>query len=124
MILSANRFPLRRTMRYIAAAGTLLGQHAERLRRRAERARSVEYVSEAVALHLDRQRLSLPGRDEDIEITRIGRHPFDRAALAPEVAANDTHAGAVVVDDLGDHASRNVLVARRGHFQRRGQIRP
>src|SRR5215211_2409481 len=124
MILSANRFPLRRTMRYIAAAGILLRQHAERLRRRAERARSVEYVSEAVTLHLDRQGLSLSGRDEDIEIARLGGHPFDRSAPAPEVAANDAHTGAVVVDDLGDHAGRNVLVARRGHLQRRGQIRP
>ena len=77
-----------------------------------------------MALDFDRQRLALARRHEDVEITRIGGDAFDRAALAPEVAADDAHARAVIVDDLGNVGGLDVLIARRRHFQGRRQIGP
>jgi hypothetical protein len=63
----------------------------------------------------------LPGGTER---ARIGGDALHRAALAPEVAADHAHAGAIVIDDLGNLRSLDVLVARRGHLQRLRQIRP
>ena len=77
-----------------------------------------------MAVGLDRQRLALARRHRDVEIARIGRDAFDRALLAPEIAADDAHARAVVVDDFGNVLRRDVLVARRRHLQRRRQVRP
>src|SRR5581483_7449883 len=62
--------------------------------------------------------------DRDVEIARIGGDALDRAALAPEVTADHAHARAVVVDDLRDGVALDVLIARRGHLQRRRQIGP
>src|SRR2546422_8024403 len=47
-----------------------------------------------------------------------------RSPLTPELAADDAHAGAVIVGDLGDRACGNVLIAWIGHLQRRGQVGP
>ena len=75
-------------------------------------------------LDFHRQRLPLARRHRNIEIARIGGDAFDRAAAAPKIAAHHAHAGAVVVDDLGDFGGLDVLIARRRHFQRRRQIGP
>jgi hypothetical protein len=77
-----------------------------------------------VALDLDLEGLALARRHEDVEIARIGGDALDRALLAPELAADDAHARAVVVDDFGDLRGLHVLIARRRHLQRRGQIGP
>ena len=82
----------------------LLGQDAERLRGVAERSRALEDIGERVPVRLDRQGLAPARRDEDVEVARIGGDAVDRAALAPELAAHHAHAGAVVVDDLGNLA--------------------
>ena len=102
----------------------LLGQDAERLRRLGERARSLEHIGEGVPAGLHGQGLAPARRDGDVEIARIRRDTVDRAALAPELAADHPHAGAVVIDDLGDLDRRDVLVAWRGHLERRGQVGP
>ena len=54
----------------------------------------------------------------------IGRDALDRALLSPEVADDHPHARAVVVHDFGDVVRRDVLIARRGHLERRRQVRP
>src|SRR5580704_16162803 len=108
----------------LADAVGLLGEHAERLRRGAEISKTLEHIGEGVPLELDRQGLALTRRHPDVEITRIGGDAFDRAALAPEIAADHTHAGAVVVDHFRDLRRLDVLIARRRHLQRRRQIGP
>ena len=50
--------------------------------------------------------------------------PSTGPAPAPELAADDAHHRAVVVDELGDLGALHVLVARGGHLQRRGQVGP
>ena len=75
-------------------------------------------------LHLDRQRFAPARRHPDIEIARIGGNALDRAALAPEIAADDPHAGAVVIDDFRNVGGLDVLIARRRHLVRRRQIGP
>ena len=107
----------------VGAVG-LLGEHAEGLRGGAEVAGALEHIGESVALELDRKRLALARRHPDVEIARVGGDALDRAALAPEVAAHHPHAGAVVIDDLGNLRGLDVLVARRGHLQRGRQIGP
>ena len=72
----------------------------------------------------DRERLAVAGRNRDIKIARIGGYALNRAAFAPEIAADNPNANAVIVDDLGDFGSRNILVARRRHFMRGGQVGP
>src|SRR5262249_60821519 len=108
----------------LSALASLLAQDTDRLRRIAERARSREHVGESLPRGLDREGLAPARRHGDIEITRLCRNAVHRTALAPELAANDPDAGAVVIDDFRDLRAGNVLIARRGHLQRRGQIRP
>src|SRR5262249_23739227 len=48
----------------------------------------------------------------------------DRAALAPEFAADHPHTGAIIVDDFGNLTRRNVLIARRSHLEPRRQVCP
>ena len=50
--------------------------------------------------------------------------PFDRARASPEFPADYAHVRPVVIRDGWDVAGGDVLVARRGHLQRRGQVRP
>src|SRR5713101_7586722 len=109
----------RRSLRIV-----LLGQNAQRFGRAGKRPRSLEHIGEGVPGGLHRKYLAPPGRDGNVEIARFGRGPVHRAALAPEVAANHANAGAVVIDDLRYRFRRDVLVARRGHLERRGQVRP
>ena len=59
-----------------------------------------------------------------VEVARVGGDAVDGAAPAPELAADDPHHRAVIVDDLGDLGARDVLVARRRHLQRRRQVGP
>ena len=98
------------------------GQHAERRRGVAERAGAREDVGEGVAVDLHWEGLPLARRHRDVEVERIGGDALDRALLAPEVAADHAHRGAVVVDDLGDVGGLDVLIARRRHLQRGGRL--
>ncbi len=56
--------------------------------------------------------LRLPGGTEMSRLDGFGGNAIHRSALAPEVAADDPHRGAVIVDDDGDVAGLDVLVAR------------
>ena len=109
---------------HFLAADEFLAQRAERRRSAGEGRRTLEDVGEGLAVGLDRQRLALARRDIDVEIARVGGDAVDRALLAPELAADHPDGDAVVVDDLGDCGARDVLVARRGHLQARGQVGP
>ena len=84
----------------------------------AERARAREHVCEGIARGLDFEPLSLSRGNRDIQVIRVGGHSFHRALSAPELAADDAHAGAVIVGDLGYRTRRNVLIARVDHLQR------
>src|SRR4029077_6999463 len=108
----------------LADAFGLFGEYPERLRRGAEISRPLETVGEGVPLQLDRKRLAQAWRHPDVEIARVRGDAFDRAALAPEIAANHAHAGAVVIDHLRNFRRLDVLVARCRHFQRRRQVGP
>ena len=55
-----------------------------------------------MAVDFDLERLALARRHKHVEIARIGGDAFDRAFLAPELAADDAHPRAVVIDDFGD----------------------
>src|SRR2546425_8729857 len=77
-----------------------------------------------MARRLDRQGLSHARRDPHVEIARIRRDAFDGAGLAPEAAADDAHARAVVVHDFRDVARQDVLVAWMSHLERSGEVRP
>jgi hypothetical protein len=50
--------------------------------------------------------------------------PSTGPRFCPELAAHDPHDRAVVVGHLGDVARDHVLVARRRHLQRRGEVGP
>jgi sugar fermentation stimulation protein A len=76
-----------------------------RLRGVAERARTLEHVGEGVARRPRPAASCAAGRHRDVEIARIGGDAVDRAALPPELAADDPHVRAVVVDDLGMSAT-------------------
>src|SRR5450759_2316108 len=102
------------------AVHLLFGEHSLRLRSGAERARALEHVGEGVPFSFDLQRLALARRHEDVEIARVGGDAFDRTFLAPEIAADDTYAGAIIVGDLWNLGPLDVLITRRGHLERRG----
>src|SRR5690606_12648409 len=103
---------------------TLLDEHAARLRRIAEGAGPGEDIGEGIAVGVDGEALALARRHADVEILRIGGDAVDRSLLAPEGTADDAYHRAVIVEDLGDVGRLHVLLARRGHLMRRGQIRP
>src|SRR3984885_7946014 len=96
--------------------GLLLSQNGARIGGVAERSGTGKHMGEGVARGFDREPLPLIWRNRDIQVIRIGGHPLDRPALAPELAADDPHACAVIVSDLGDCARWNVLIARVSHF--------
>src|SRR4030095_16436548 len=77
-----------------------------------------------MALDLDLQRLAFTSGHKDVEISWIGSNPIDRTFFAPEVAAHDPHARAVIIDDFGDIRALDVLISRRGHLERGGQVGP
>src|SRR5262249_7308130 len=108
----------------LAVGALLFREHAEPARRGAAGAGAVYHLAEGGAGAFDRVVLALAGRHKHVEIARVRRDPVDRAALAPELAADDAYARAVVVDDFRNRAARNVLIARRGHLERRRQVRP
>src|SRR5262249_57302631 len=66
---------------------------------------------------LDFRCLAHPRRYEHVEIARIGGDAVDGAFLTPELAAYDAHTCAIIVDDLGDIGTLDVLITRRGHLQ-------
>src|SRR5262249_33912842 len=68
--------------------------------------------------------LAQPWGKPDVEVARFGGYPLHRAAPAPKVAADDAHTRAIVIDHLGDVGRLDVLVARRRHLERRGQVGP
>ena len=96
----------------------LLGQNRAGFRGVAECARAREDVGKGIARGLDFEPLPLAWSNRDIEVIRIRGHTFHRSFLAPELAADDAHARAVVVGNLGDRACRNVLIAWISHLQR------
>src|SRR5579859_500095 len=100
------------------------GGHGERLAGVAEFAGACEYVSEGVAGGLDGKRFAAAGRDGDVNVDGIGGDAVDGAALAPETAADQADVGAVVIGNLRDVRLFDFLIARRGHFLRRGKIGP
>jgi len=101
-----------------------VGEHAARLGGVAERAAALEHVRERVPPRVHLEGAPLARRHGDVDVARIGGDPFDRAAPAPEAAAHHAHARAVVVGHLGNVGRGDVLVARRGHLERRGQVGP
>ena len=108
----------------VVVAGGALREHAHRVGGMTERAGALEDVGEGAAVGVDRERLLLSSRHEHIEVAGIGRDAVHRTALAPELAADHAHGGAVVVDDFGDRLGLHVLIARRRHLQRRGEVGP
>src|SRR5262245_32834150 len=73
---------------------------------------------------VDRNARASAWRHRHVEVPRIRRDTFDGPSLSSEVAAHDAHTRAVVVDDLRDVGGADILIARRGHLERRGQIGP
>src|SRR5436190_10462181 len=71
-----------------------------------------------------REALQPAGRHRDVDIARVGRNAFHRSSLSPELAADHPYARPVIVDDLRDVGSGDVLVARLRHLERRGKVRP
>ena len=63
-------------------------------------------------------------RNGHVDVDGIGGDAVDRASLAPEISADDADVGAVVVGDFGNFGGLHFLIARRGHFLRRGKIGP
>src|SRR5262245_12987291 len=58
------------------------------------------------------------------QIARFCGDAFVWTFLAPEIPADDAHARAIVVHDLGDVACGDVLIAGRGHLERSRKVRP
>src|SRR5205807_8025941 len=86
----------------------LLGQNLSGIRGVAESAGAREHVRKGVARSLDIQPLPLTGRNENIEVMRIGGQALYWPLFAPEFATDDAHFGAVIVGDLGNRARGNV----------------
>src|SRR5215469_8514771 len=83
-----------------------------------------EYIGKRIAGSLDLEPLMLSWRYKHVKITRLSGNSFDRSFLTPELAADNAHASAVIVSNLGNRAGRNILVTGIGHLQRGGQVRP
>ncbi len=77
-----------------------------------------------MARGFDRERLPAAGRDGDIEVDGIGGDAVHRTLLAPEASTHDAHLGAVVVLHFRNVGRLHLLVARRSHFERGGQVGP
>src|SRR5258708_18536705 len=107
-----------------AAGRDPIGANALRRRSIAECAVALEDVRERVPRRLYRNRLAHAGGNPHVEVTGIGGDTLDGAALTPEIAGDDAHAGAVVIHDFGDFLRMNVLIARIGHLQAARQVRP
>ena len=108
----------------VSSQPTGFGGHRQRAGCVAELPGARENVSKGVARGLDRKSLPPAGRHRHIEVDRVGGDPVHRALLAPEASADDAHLGAVIVLDHGDIPRLHLLVARRGHFERRRKVRP
>src|SRR5262245_16621747 len=102
----------------------LLAEYADRLRGRMKRSIAFENVCKGVTLDLDLQRLASTSGHKDVEISWIGSNPVDWTFFAPEVAAYDPHARAVIIDDFGDIRAVDVLISRRRHLERGRQVGP
>src|SRR6185436_20933763 len=96
----------------LGSVDLLLGKHAKGLRSPAKRTRSLEHVGEGMPFGLSRQGLAQSGWQPNIEIAGFGGDTLNRTAFAPKVAADNAHARAVVIDDLGDFGGLDVLIAR------------
>ena len=77
----------------------------------------LEYIPVGMPFGFDLECFAFAGRDKDVEIARIGGDAFDRAAFAPELAAHDAHARAIVVGDVWNLSALDVLIAWRGHLE-------
>src|ERR1700693_5752196 len=96
----------------------LFSQNRARIRGIAKRAGACEDIGKGVPRRFDLEPLPLTWANRDVEVIRIGRHPFHRSPLSPELATDDTHTRAVIVGVLGNCTRGNVLVPRIGHLQR------
>src|SRR4051812_10027241 len=54
-------------------------------------------IGEGVAACLDREPLALARRHRDVDVERVGGNPLDGAALPPELAANHSRGGSIIV---------------------------
>ncbi len=79
-----------------------------------------EDVGEGVAGGLDGQSFPAAGGYGNVHIHGIGGDAFDRAALAPETAADQADVRAIVVGDFGNFRRFHFLIARRRHLERGG----
>ena len=77
-----------------------------------------------MARRLDGQGLAPPRRYPHVEVARVGSDAFHGTRLTPEAAAHDAHARPIVIHHLRDVARADVLVARIGHLERSGEVRP
>src|SRR6185503_16634524 len=94
-----------------------LSEHGAWLGCIAEGSGAFEDVREGVVRTVHCDSLAAAGRDEDVDVTRIGGDAFDRASLSPELAADYACARAIVLGDFGDVARGDVLIARGAHLE-------
>src|SRR5579864_6170271 len=109
---------------WCVGVGSLFGEHRTWVGCISECAGAGEYIRKRIAGSLDLEPFLLSWWYKHVKITRVSGDSFDRPFLAPELAADNAHASAVVVGYLGNRAGRNILVPWIGHLQRRGQVRP
>ena len=103
---TSERLPTRVAHQHLLAVDLSFAQRAERRRGVGEIARALEDIGEGLAEILDLEALALARRHGDVEIAGIGGDAVDRPCLAPELAADDAHARAVVVDHFRDRRLR------------------
>src|SRR5438094_9949771 len=60
---------------------------------------------------LDGKLFALAWRHGHIEVDWVGGYPFHGTLLSPEIPTNDSRARAVILGDLRDFDSHNLLVA-------------
>src|ERR1039457_6126335 len=72
----------------------------------------------------DRKSLGATRRHGHIEVDWLGRDAIHGTALAPEVSAYNSNSRAIVVLNLRNFRCFHFLVARRGHLERGGKVRP
>ncbi len=73
-------------------------------------------VGEGVPVHRNGDGPGEFGRNVEIQVLGICGDTFHGAPLAPELAAEHPHGGAVVFLDKGYVLGADILVAGRGHF--------
>ena len=57
-------------------------------------------------------------------MARFSGNALQGSGLAPEIAADQLYPRTIVVGEIGNLGRRDVLIARRGHLERRQEISP